>query len=71
AFAIGQRSHVLHNLRVAYQLPGGNIEIATWVRNLTDFHYKTYVADASPSVGGLLNWIGDPRTWGVSVRVDF
>ena len=38
---IAQRPFWLHNLRLAYRPPGGRIEIAGWVRNLTNEAYKT------------------------------
>lgn len=65
-FAVGQRAYLLHNVRLSYRLPNDRIEISGWVRNLTDERYKTYVADATASIESLLNWVGEPRTYGVS-----
>ena len=65
-FAVGQRAFLLHNLRLSYRLPNDQIEISGWVRNLTDERYKTYVAEAT-GLQSLLNWVGDPRTYGVSL----
>jgi iron complex outermembrane receptor protein len=69
-YGVGQKAYVLHNLRLSYRLPGDQIEIAGWVRNLTDERYKTYVAEAT-SIFSLLNWVGDPRTYGVSVSLEW
>jgi len=65
-YSVGQRAYVLHDVRLSYLLPGDQIEIAGWVRNLTDERYKAYVAEAT-GVQSLLNWIGAPRTYGGSL----
>ncbi len=66
--AIGQRAFWLHNLRLMYRTPGeGNTEIALWVRNLDDFVYKTYGFDASTFQDVVINYIGDPRTFGLDI----
>jgi outer membrane receptor protein involved in Fe transport len=70
-FAIGQKAYWLHNVRLSYRSPGSNIEVAGWVRNLTDEVYKTLAFDASVSAGLVGNFVGDPRTYGVSVAVAF
>ncbi|MBW1687510.1 MAG: TonB-dependent receptor [Deltaproteobacteria bacterium] len=70
-YAVGQRAHWLHNARLAYRTPGGNIEIAGWVRNLTDKVYKTYAFDASTFSNVLINYLGEPRTFGVSLSVNW
>ncbi len=69
-FAIGQKAYVLHNVRLTYLFPNEQIGVSGWVRNLTDERYKIYAAQA---VGfeSLLNWIGDPRTYGLSVSIDW
>jgi outer membrane receptor protein involved in Fe transport len=70
-YAVGQRAFSLHNVRLAYRTPAGNMEIAGWVRNLTDEVYKTYAFDASVFSGVVLNFVGEPRTWGVSLSVNW
>jgi iron complex outermembrane receptor protein len=65
-YAIGQRSYWLHNLRLAYRTPGGNVEVAGWVRNLEDKVYKALAFDAS-AAGLVGNIPGDPRTYGASL----
>jgi iron complex outermembrane receptor protein len=64
-YGIGQKAYLLHHLRLSYQLPGDQIEIAGWVRNLLDEKYKTYAADAT-AIQTILNWLGEPRTYGIS-----
>ncbi|MEZ4331549.1 MAG: TonB-dependent receptor [Myxococcota bacterium] len=70
-FAIGQRGYVLQNVRLAYQTPEEGIEVAFWVRNLTDQTYKTLAYDASASAGLVGNLVGDPRTYGVQVALNW
>jgi len=72
-YAIGQRAYAIHNVRLVFILPSQNVEIAGWVRNLTDEVYKTNVIDISEraTFGSLLNFVGDPRTYGGSVTLTF
>ena len=45
--AIGQKAYFLHNVRLAYRTPTGNVEVAGWVRNVEDQVYKNFAFDAS------------------------
>ena len=47
------------------------LELAGWVRNLTNEVYKTQAFDASTSAGLVGNLVGLPRTYGLSVDVKF
>lgn len=71
AYAVGQEAFWLHHLRLSYLVPGDRIEVSGWVRNLTDEVYKSGAFDASSSVGMIGYRVGDPRTYGGSVRVEF
>ena len=66
-YAIGQRAFWLHNVRLAYQTAEGNIEIAGWVRNIEDKVYKTYAFDASAFSEVVVNFVGQPRTFGLTL----
>ncbi len=68
---LGQRAYWLHNLRLAYRTPGGNVEIAGWVRNLENKAYKTFAFDGSTFRNTTIYFVGDPRTYGVSVSASF
>ena len=70
-YAIGQPAYWVHNARLGYRTGVGNIEISAWVRNLTNEVYKTYVADSSVNFFSLLNWVGEPRTYGGSISLYF
>lgn len=69
-YGIGQKAYVLHHLRLSYRLPGDQIEVSGWVRNLADERYKRYAAHVKAQQS-LLNWIGDPRTYGFSIGFDW
>ena len=58
-------------MRLAYRPPGGRIEIAGWVRNLTNEASKTFAFDASTFNGTSIYFVGDPRTYGGTVTVTF
>jgi iron complex outermembrane receptor protein len=70
-YAIGQRHYGLHNVRIAYRSPMAAIEVAFYVRNLTDEVYKTLAFDASSAANIVGNLVGDPRTYGVSFSIAF
>lgn len=61
---VGQRAYWLHSVRLGYKTPEGTVEVAGWVRNLTDQRYKTYAFDASAFTDLVANFVGEPRTYG-------
>jgi outer membrane receptor protein involved in Fe transport len=69
ACAIGQCAFWLHNLRLAYRTGEGNIEIAGWVRNVTNEVYKTYAFDASSFANTTINFVSEPRMFGLDVMI--
>ena len=68
---IGQRAFWLHNLRLAYRTPNGTVEVAGWVRNLEDKAYKTFAFDGSSFLNTTIQFVGLPRTYGLSVTTTF
>jgi outer membrane receptor protein involved in Fe transport len=72
---IAQPAFWLHNLRLSYRPPGTAFgtawEIAGWVRNLTDESYKTFGFDASTFNNTSIYFVGDPRTYGGTLTVNF
>lgn len=68
---IGQRQFMLHNIRISYLTPSERIEFTTWVRNLTNEVYKTLAFNASGGPGIVGSLVGDPRTYGVSLKLTF
>jgi iron complex outermembrane receptor protein len=53
--------------RLAYRTPGEHVEIAGWVRNLLDEHYRTDAFDQSVEHRQLLYVYADPRLYGMTV----
>jgi iron complex outermembrane receptor protein len=70
-FTTGQRGYWLHNVRLTYRPLGGNLEVSGWVRNITDQRYKNFSFDASQFSSLVITLLGDPRTFGVDMRVTF
>jgi outer membrane receptor protein involved in Fe transport len=70
-FGNGQPAYWLHNARLAYRTPEGNVEVGVWVRNFMDKIYKTYSFDASVFSGVVINFVGEPRTYGLDFIVRF
>jgi iron complex outermembrane receptor protein len=68
---IGQKAFWIQNVRLTYKPISGNVEIAGWVRNVTNEVYKVLAFDASGGPGLVGNLVGDPRTYGLSVRVQY
>ena len=70
-FAVAQRGFYLHNIRLTYRTPSGNVEIAGWIRNLTDEVYKAFAFDLSRFADEMNAIPGDPRTMGFDVVFTF
>lgn len=69
---IAQGPFWLHNLRLGYRPPGAaQVEIAGWVRNLTNESYKTFAFDGSTFNETSIYFVGDPRTFGGTLTVTF
>jgi len=68
---IAQRPFWLHNFRLSWRPPIGQIEVAGWVRNITNKAYKTFAFDGSTFNNTSIYFVGDPRTYGASVAITF
>jgi outer membrane receptor protein involved in Fe transport len=71
AYTVAQRAYFLHNVRLSYRIPTGNVELAFWARNITDEVYKIYAFDASNFADVVLNFVGEPRTLGFDLTCTF
>ena len=69
--ALGQPAYMVHNLRLTYRNPESTVEVAFWVRNLTDQRYRSYAFDASTFSNIILNFVGEPRSMGVDLALRF
>lgn len=70
-FAVGQTAFWLHNLSLQYRTPKENVELTGWVRNLTDKSYKTFAFDAVNFGSVVVSFVGEPRTYGLSLSLYF
>ena len=61
----------LMNLRLTYKSPTQNFEISGWVENLTDQAYTVDIFNLARVRRSILHAVGDPRTYGVTVKVSF
>ena len=68
---IGQDAFTLHNIRLTYVNPTGNLEFSGWVRNMLNEVYKTQAFDASGGPALVGNLLGDPRTYGLSLKLTY
>jgi iron complex outermembrane receptor protein len=68
---LSQEGFWLLNLRLGYRTPNDLIEMAVWVRNLTDEVYRADAVDLSRFQQSVLYSMGDPRTYGVDLTVRF
>ncbi|MBY0399926.1 TonB-dependent receptor [Myxococcota bacterium] len=69
--SISQRAFALHTVTLRYSNPTDRLDLTLWVRNLTNEVYKTLSFDASGGPGFVGNLLGDPRTYGVTVKLSY
>jgi iron complex outermembrane receptor protein len=68
---IGSEPRWLLDARLAYATLDGTIEIAGWVRNITDEIYPLTAFDRKDSNNAISYVMSDPRTYGVSASIRF
>ncbi|MCH8083723.1 MAG: TonB-dependent receptor [Myxococcales bacterium] len=68
---ISQEAYFLHNCRIAYRMPDGRIELAFWVANLLEEEYKVDVFDLSREYNSIIEVWGEPRTYGVTLSLNW
>ena len=68
---ISQEAYFLHNCRIAYRTPDERIELAFWVSNLFEEEYKVDVFDVSRDANTILEVWGEPRTYGVTLSLNW
>jgi iron complex outermembrane receptor protein len=70
-YAIGQPDFWLHNVSLRYRPPIPHMEILGWVRNATNETYKTFAFDGSFFANLTVNFVGEPRTYGGTIKFKF
>lgn len=68
---IGEEAFWLHNVGIDYSPRDFGIVVSGWVSNLTNEGYRNFSADLNTFLKTTIHFIGEPRTYGVTVRVDF
>jgi len=66
-----QKAYWIHNAQVAYRTPDGRLELAFWIRNITNYPVKAFGFDGSVFQNTTIYFVGDPRTYGARVTVTF
>lgn len=61
----------LLNSRLTYKSPSENFEISAWIENITDQRYTLDVFNLARLRSAILHAVGDPRTYGLTFRVNF
>ena len=69
--ALGQEALLLHNFRLAWRGADDRIEVAGWVKNMTNETYRLNAFDLAAFFGEVIYVIGDPRTYGVTLTIEF
>ena len=59
------------NFRVTYQSPSETFSVSGWIENLTDQAYTVDVFNLARLRSAVLHAVGDPRTYGLTFRVNF
>jgi outer membrane receptor protein involved in Fe transport len=68
---ISQDAYWLHNARIAYRTPDERIELAFWVSNIFEKEYKIDVFDITRESNTILEVWGEPRTYGVTLSLNW
>jgi iron complex outermembrane receptor protein len=63
------KEYVIHNLRLGYRTD--DFEVFGWVRNVLDENYFESLAVTPGSTGLISAQLGDPRTFGLTLRAKF
>ncbi|MGH6785980.1 MAG: TonB-dependent receptor, partial [Novosphingobium sp.] len=62
--------YALSNFRLGFRTEAG-LNLFAWVRNAFDVNYFESLAVPSGNTGLIAGSLGDPRTWGATVKVEF
>ncbi len=67
-----QKAYGLLNAQISFR-PSAvtDLDIAFWAKNITNKQYFNRSLDLSPSLGSILHYVGEPRTYGISIQKRF
>ena len=66
-----EEAYTVWNARVSYTTMDEKLEVAAFVKNLTDEEYRVYTFDFTPIAGFNQQFFGPPRWWGVQAIYRF
>ena len=66
----GVKGYALTNLRAGFRTDAG-FDIYGWVRNMFGADYFEQLAVPSGNTGLIVGQPGDPRTWGLTAKIEF
>jgi iron complex outermembrane receptor protein len=70
-FMIGEKAYWIHNVGIDYAPRNSGLVVTGWVRNVTNEAYRNFSADLNTFLQTTIHFIGDPRTYGMTVRIEF
>jgi iron complex outermembrane receptor protein len=65
------QEYALVNGRLGFRSADNVFSAFIWARNITDFHYFEQLLPATGNAGNYVGVLGDPRTYGVTLRANF
>lgn len=68
---IGAAPRWLLDARLAYTTPDGTVEVAAWIRNITNEIYPLTAFDRKDSNSAISYVMSDPRTYGMTASIRF
>jgi len=68
---IGEEAYWIHNVGIDYSPRDSGVVISGWVKNVTNEAYRNFSADLNTFLDTTIHFIGEPRTYGMTLRVDF
>ena len=69
--SIGQEAYWLHGFGIDWSPAESGVKVSGWVRNITDEAYKTFSLDANTFQDTTIHFVGEPRTYGVTIGFEF
>ena len=61
----------LLNMRLGVREGSGKWDLYVWAKNISNVNYESFVATAPGNTGALYAQLGDPRTYGVTLRFHY
>jgi iron complex outermembrane receptor protein len=69
--SISEKAYWLHGVTAEYRPLNSPLVLSAWVRNLTNEGYRNFAFDLNAFLNTTIHFIGEPRTFGGTLRIDF